>query len=325
MVLLPVLLAAVGAVGLAAGTHLQHRAVRLGAMHRDPASPPRPNARIPDGLLQMWRSPLWLLGGAVIVGATALNVVALGLAPISVVQPVGALALVVAAVISAGSSGLRITRGLASGIALTVLAVVAFVLVSAGFTRDAHPADAQVLQLSVALGAGIVSGGLVAVSRAGHLSRVVTAGMMYGAVAAAMHVVAVEGVAILHRNGAGTLGDHGARAIAPGAMWALIALLGAAALVGLWLVQTAYASGPPETVLAGLTVLDPLVAVGVGVLLLGEYAPLPPIALLGLVTSGGAAAAGILLIAHHHPGFAPAPAASTRHDAVGVAPQNRRS
>lgn len=306
MFIIPVLLAVVGAVGLAAGTHLQHRVVRTGAS-------------------RAWRQPRWLLGGAVIAAATALNVVALGLAPVSIVQPIGALALIVAVVISARSSGLRITAGLAAGIVLTVLAVAAFVAVSAGHARDAQPTEERMLQLAALLCGCIAFGLLLAASRVGHHARVAAAGVVYGAVASAMHVVAVAGVAALRRLGAD--GADGADRAPHGALiLLLLGLLLAAALAGLWLVQTAYASGPPETVLAGLTVLDPLVAVGIGMLLLGEYAPLPPPAIAGIAVSGAAAAAGIVLIARHHPELTdPAAPVAPHRDAVGAAPQNRRS
>ena len=46
--------------------------------------------------------------------------------------------------------------------------------------------------------------------------------------------------------------------------------LAAAGLGGFYLVQTAYAVGPPDLVIAGLTVVDPIVAVGIGVIVLGE-------------------------------------------------------
>ena len=49
----------------------------------------------------------------------------------------------------------------------------------------------------------------------------------------------------------------------------------AAVLVGGWLVQQAFASGPPEVVIACLTVVDPIVAVLLGAVLLGEGAATP--------------------------------------------------
>jgi hypothetical protein len=71
--------------------------------------------------------------------------------------------------------------------------------------------------------------------------------------------------------------------------------------VGGWLVQQAFTSGPPEVVVACLTVVDPIVAVLFGVVLLGE----------GNATSAGhwavlgaaalAASVGVAVLARHHP------------------------
>ena len=53
----------------------------------------------------------------------------------------------------------------------------------------------------------------------------------------------------------------------------------AAILAGGWLIQQAFASGPPEVVVACLTVVDPIVAVLFGVALLGEGNATSPAAL----------------------------------------------
>jgi hypothetical protein len=50
---------------------------------------------------------------------------------------------------------------------------------------------------------------------------------------------------------------------------AVVSMIGAV-LLGGWLVQNAYASGPPDLVIAGLTVIDPIVAIAIAIGLLGE-------------------------------------------------------
>ncbi|MFD5598767.1 hypothetical protein ACFWHR_01805 [Leucobacter sp. NPDC058333] len=301
MFLIAVLLAAIGAVGLAVGTHLQHRAVgAVGAVGAADAADAADAAshrsrRLPAYLTH----PLWLVGGGIIVVQTAINVVALGLAPVAVVQPVGALALVVAVTISSRALGVQVTRGLVIGIALAVASVAAFVAISAGFAQDQR-ADQSTISLLIAVLVVLIPAGWgVARRSTGHFARVLCAGTVFGAVASSMHVVAVEAVAALN-------GD----ALAP-RVWVLLALLLIATAVGVWLVQTAYASGPPETVLAGLTVLDPLVAVLIGAVLLGEYPEMSLLGGIGLALSGLSAAAAIIMIARSHPAFAGAGAAAT--------------
>ena len=77
--------------------------------------------------------------------------------------------------------------------------------------------------------------------------------------------------------------------------------LALAGLGGFYLVQTAYSVGPPDLVIAGLTVVDPIVAVGIGVLVLGEAQNAPLWALPAFVVSGAIAVFGVFQLARYHP------------------------
>lgn len=318
MFLTAIILAAIGALGLAVGTHLQHRAVREGAA--------RAVRGTNIGVARALTSPLWLFGMGIIVLQTVLNIIALGLAPVSLVQPVGSLALVCAVIISACALGVRVRRGLVIGISIAIASVATFIGISAGFARDVRPTEYTASLLTWLMLCLLLVGVLVTHRRAGHIVRVVSAGVVFGTVASAVHVVAVEVLALLRL---GALAPSGAVPAnhAPGSedpvsapsLWTLIFLLVAASVVGTWLVQTAYASGPPETVLAGLTVLDPLVAVLVGAFLLGEYSTIPLAGVLGLVLSGIAACVGIAVVVRHHPAIDNTTGAPARQ--IEAAPQ----
>ena len=80
----------------------------------------------------------------------------------------------------------------------------------------------------------------------------------------------------------------------------VIGLLLAAAL-GAYFVQTAYSVGSPDLVIAGLTVVDPLVAVVIGIAVLGEAALVPLWALLIWVVAAAVAIYGVFQLAKHHP------------------------
>jgi len=73
-----------------------------------------------------------------------------------------------------------------------------------------------------------------------------------------------------------------------------------AMIVGGWSIQQAYASGPADVVISCLTVGDPLTAVILGSLLLGEGAQLTPATSIAMVCCALAAAAGVRLLAKHH-------------------------
>jgi drug/metabolite transporter (DMT)-like permease len=77
--------------------------------------------------------------------------------------------------------------------------------------------------------------------------------------------------------------------------------LAAAALLGTYFVQTAHSSNPPDLVVAGLTVIDPLVAVSIGIVVLGEAAGAPPWAIIGFILAGAVAIFGVVSLSRHHP------------------------
>jgi hypothetical protein len=99
---------------------------------------------------------------------------------------------------------------------------------------------------------------------------------------------------------------------------AAVAGIAAAVLVGGWLVQQAFASGPPEVVIACLTVVDPIVAVLLGAVLLGEGAATPADTWVLLAGAAMTATAGVIALARHHPDAAAARAA--RVDPGAAAP-----
>jgi hypothetical protein len=74
-----------------------------------------------------------------------------------------------------------------------------------------------------------------------------------------------------------------------------------AAVLGGYFVQTAYSVGSPDLVIAGLTVIDPLVAVAIAITVMGEADRFPPFAIGGLAAGGLLSVIGVVLLARHHP------------------------
>jgi threonine/homoserine efflux transporter RhtA len=74
-----------------------------------------------------------------------------------------------------------------------------------------------------------------------------------------------------------------------------------AAGAGAYFVQNAYSSGPPDLVIAGLTVIDPMIAVGIGVIVLGEASQAPAWAAVLFAVAGAVAMWGVFRLAKHHP------------------------
>ncbi len=290
---LAILLALLGAALLALGTHAQHAAV-TGSGH-------------PLSTRRLLRTPLWLVGGTLIVLETVLNVIALGLAPLALIQPLGTASLALAVLLAAHSSQSPLTRRVVLAVVLTTGSVAAFVGISAQHVEHSRASADQTGILAVLLLVGAALGAIVARSRAGHLARVAAAGVLFGCVASGAHVTAARFLT----------GED-----LPLPTWIVLAALAPASAVGIWLVQTAYASGSAATVLAGLTVIDPITAVTVGTVVLGEYGDLPSASLVLLAASAAGALWGVRLLAAHRHGTlrgSRSPAVSASADTMGDA------
>jgi hypothetical protein len=95
--------------------------------------------------------------------------------------------------------------------------------------------------------------------------------------------------------------DPNGRFIANVPIYTIVAIVAAAGL-GAWFVQSAYAGGPPDLVIAGLTVIDPLVGIAIGIFILGELQPnVQPAAAIAMVGAGLVAIVGVIALSRHHP------------------------
>ncbi|MQA28013.1 MAG: hypothetical protein GEU94_21750 [Micromonosporaceae bacterium] len=265
-----VALAVTGAVCFGLAAYLQHDAVRR------------------DRLRRAVRRPGWLVGLALIGPGAALHAVALALAPLVVVQPIGVLALPLVAALHARSARIRLGGAARLAIAATALGVALFVWVAAaGVADSAAPLSAytRVIWLAALATAALVTLGAVGRGRRRCLAFATGAGVAFALVS-----VVVRG-----------LGHHFATGGRDVPLILVLTLVAALAVGGV-LVQLGYASGPPAVVVACLTIVDPLVSVGAGIGLLGETSA----SATGWTVGVGAACAllavaGTLALARHHP------------------------
>lgn len=269
---------AVLAAGLyAQGARVQHRAVRAEVGGEQPAVPRA-------ALGRLLRDRHWLAGLALLALATGLHVGALSLAPLTVVQPVGVLAIVVVAVLDARAR--RRAPDVASVLAMLacVVGVGLFVVIAAAGANASIGADdaAQVVGLLTATALVVNLAGLLTGCRMRRLVWTVGAGAAFGFVAALTRIVV------------GRLAEAGPAGVPLMAVFGLVA----AGLLGGWCLQHAHASGPPELVVAGLTVIDPLVAVGIGLAVLGEGAGIGALSAAAMIGCGACAVAGVVVLAH---------------------------
>lgn len=240
-------------------------------------------------LLGLLRNPRWLSGMSFLVLGALCQIAALTMAPLIVVQPIGALALVITALLNARSTRKRITRGTWVAIALCSGGIATFVTFATQIADDQRElSDANLIFILGILVILLVALGLVFLIQRQHMNAltfIIGAGVLYGILATLVKSV-IQRIQQSHFE------------------WLTIACLVAAILamaLGGWFVQNAYASGPPDLVIAGLTVIDPLIAVSIGIAVLGEASKADPIIIGIFVVAGIAAAVGVWLLSHVHP------------------------
>jgi drug/metabolite transporter (DMT)-like permease len=239
------LVAAVAAVLFAVGAVLQHEAAA------------EPDSERGAGLRRLLTHPRWIAGQSATATGTLLQVVALGLAPVAIVQPVLAGGLVVAL-------GMRAVRSRRPPAPLEILGAALTVGGLGAFLVAARPAEGfvdrspGVLPIVLAVVGGALLVGLTARVRRGTTGALACgiAGGIAAGIAAVLISVALK---IFSRYGVG-------HALTSTALWgaAVVAVL---AQIG---AQQAYSRGPLSWSMPALVLLDPLAAVPVARLLLGE-------------------------------------------------------
>jgi hypothetical protein len=232
----------------------------------------------PD-LRRLLTSPAWLGGQGATVAAVALQVVALGLAPVAVVQPLLAGGLVVALGIRSVRDRRLPSGSDLLGAALTAGGLAVFLVAArpAALSQDHVPAPAAVLAAVFLAGALVALAGRATEGALGALASGLAAGIAMGVAA-----VLVSG-AFTALNTGGPL-----HALTGSAVWGALLTSIAAQFAS----QQAFARGSLAWSLPVLTVADPLAAVPAARILLGEslepghaavWAPAAVVATVGVV------------------------------------------
>lgn len=283
--LLGIPVALLGAVLMSLGAQFQHRGVnKVGRMNQDSGKGGLSLSSIRKLLVR----PSWVVGTLFLLLAVVLQLTSLVLSPLILVQPLGSIAVVVTAIMNARLSNIRLNKASIVAILLSVGGVATFVSVAAFVAKDSIVTDERLQNLLWVLGGAIILVGgyfLMLRERLGAVGYIIAAGTLYGIVATLSKVVLLR---VMDWN------------IGPLTFMALASLLAAAA-IGAYFLQTAYASGPPDLAIAGLTVVDPLVAILITVLVLGEADNAAWYQILIFLTAGAVSMVGVFLLAKHHP------------------------
>ncbi|WP_440311497.1 DMT family transporter [Leucobacter chromiireducens] len=234
------------------------------------------------------RRPSWVVGTVLLGLAVAFQIGSLSLSPLIIVQPIGVVGLIITSILNSRVSGVHLGKRVRASLALAVLGIVAFVTIAAFTARDRPVTDTKLIVILLTFAAVLALSLVLFVAfrhRGIALLYIVGAGILYG-------FVATFAKAVIGRLQQGEF---------EWLTWACVAALVVGALLGMVFVQNAYSSGPPDLVVAGLTVIDPIVAVLIGIVVLQEAAGAPGWAILVYIASGLVAIAGVLGLARFHP------------------------
>ncbi|MDQ0102044.1 drug/metabolite transporter (DMT)-like permease [Paenarthrobacter nicotinovorans] len=284
MVWLAVCLAVLGAFFLAIGAQRQGSAVKADTGGLALSS---------NGFLRLLRNPRWMLGLLFLALGMVMNAIALVSAPLTVVQPIGAIALVITTVVNAKDQGLSINRATVVAISACVTGSALFVLLAVFVTQENHHVsndDELTIVLLLALAVGIF--GTLAVLFKHRMSAfiyILGAGVLFGFVAVLTRII---GKHLLDPNGLFLLNVQ----------WYTLIAIVAAGGMGSWFVQSAYSGGPPDLVIAGLTVIDPMVGIAIGIVILGELRPdVHAVMAIAMAAAATLAIVGVIALSRHHP------------------------
>lgn len=278
-------LALIGAVFLSLGAQLQHRGVVKVESNTVDTLGKGLNVKQLSLLLAR---PSWVLGTLMLGFAIVFQLGSLYFAPIIVVQPLGAIALVITSILNSRVSHVELNHKSIIAIIMCVGGVLLFVGVAAFTAVDKPVTDQHLITiliiLAVVLTLAAITFGMLR-HRIRAIFYVIMAGVLYGFVATLAKVV---------------LGRLEQGEFEWLTLLCLIGLIAATAL-GAYFVQNAYATGPPDLVIAGLTVVDPMIAVAIGILVLGEASQAPLWASFVFVIAGVIAVWGVFMLARNHP------------------------
>ncbi|MDZ8171542.1 multidrug DMT transporter permease [Microbacterium xanthum] len=278
-------LAVASALALAGGNLLQGRGVR------------RMETRVARSggsrVLHLVRNRWWLTGGILLGLSIALQMAALAFAPLIVVQPVGVTALVFTVLLTAWVARAAPSGAVIRAITMSTGGVALFVLVAALVSSQSAITDGQLIAVLVTLGGVLAITAAVVIAARGRLMPPlawVILGGVYSAFVATLGKTVILRVQQILSAGRFTVDRTDVLTAA------CLVGIGVAGGLSVYFVQRAHAANKADVVVAGLTVIDPAVAVLLGITILGEASGAPWWAGPAFAAAGAIAVGGVFLL-----------------------------
>ncbi len=289
MILLAIGMQVVSSFLFASGAILQSLGVRSTF---DPKATASSNRLSIGGLLKLFAIPKWLLGLTFVLAGAGIHLAALSFAPVTVVQPVGILAVPWSVLLAARIHKHPLNSLMWAGVGITVVGVVGFTVFSSLFAtgQDEFAFPPMLISFLVVCAlAGVLS---LLATRSAPWARAMmwsSVGAMFYGLASGLMKAAMD-MLLKHGHSFGEL-----------TVIATIVMMLACYGLGVWMIQQGYASGPAEITVGTMTTVDPFVAVLFGLIVLGEGAGMGIGPAIGMAVTGAIAVYGVMLLSRHHP------------------------
>ena len=205
------------------------------------------------------RRPLWWAGTAAAIAGFVFQALALANGSLLLVQPILVSALLFALPLSARLAHRRVTRGEWAWAVLLTIALAVFVILAKASPGDYEASLTTSAVVAVVCTAAVMACVIVAARFAGWIRAVMLAvavGVLFG-------VVAVLTKLVMH-----LLTHEGVVAVLTTPVLYLLALLGVVAML---LQQSSFHAGSLQTSVPTMLVLEPVIAVVLGAVVLGEH------------------------------------------------------
>jgi drug/metabolite transporter (DMT)-like permease len=272
---LVVLLAVLAAVFLAIGIVVRQRATM---------DVPQEHGVSSVMFLTLLRRPLWWGGSAAAIAGYVFQALALANGSLLVVQPILVSALLFALPLSARLAHRRVTRGEWAWAVLLTAALAVFVVLGRTAPGDYEASVPLSALVAVICTAAVMACVVVAIRTMGWRRAVLLAvavGVLFG-------VVAVLTKQVMH-----LLTHDGLRAMLTTPVPYLLILLG---VVAVFLQQSAFHAGSLQTSVPTMLVLEPVIAVVLGAVVLGEHLDVSRVHAVAIVISTVAMAAATIAL-----------------------------
>lgn len=243
---------------------------------------------------QLWalvRSPRWWLGMVLNGVGAIISVVALLMAPVSVVQPLAILAVPWTVLLASRIHGHRLPLRLWGAVGLAVAGTIWFAVVAVQHAVEEDVFDDAYL-VGGALAGFAVAGGLAVVGWRGP--------QRWRCFAWASASATIFGLEAGLMKAVGEIVADGEWAQSA-TFWTLAVMMVVGSLAATAFMQQGYANGPAETVVGAMNAFGPIAAVVFGFVVLGEGAEVTPSAAAMMVAAAGLAVTGVVLLSRFHP------------------------